>query len=184
MKNTIVDRKRTGLLVIDVQDRLFSLVERQCDVTHAIELTIKGANILNLPIIVTEQYPEKMGRTIEILRNALGDRYQPVGKRTFSCLAEEGLNKQVLDLPVDYWILVGIEAHVCILQTAKALLKAGKEVIILNDAISARSIYDYSTAIAELRDCGARISSVETILFELLQDSRLPEFKEISQLIK
>lgn len=184
MNNILLDRKKTGLLVIDVQDRLFSLVERQCDVTHAIELVIKGFKILGLPIVVTEQYPEKMGRTIEALRTVLGEDYQPVGKRTFSCLGEETLNEKILALPVDQWVLVGIEAHVCILQTAKALIRAGKEVVVLNDAITSRSIYDYSTAIAEVRDCGGRISSVETVLFELLQDSRIPEFKEISQLIK
>ena len=184
MKNMILDRKNTGLLVIDVQDRLFSLVERQCDVTHALELVIKGFKILDLPIVVTEQYPEKMGRTIEVLRTVLGEDYAPFSKRTFSCLGQEELKKKIFDLPVDQWVLVGIEAHVCILQTAKELMMAGKEVVVLNDAITSRSIYDYSTAIAELRDCGGRISSVETILFELLKDSRVSEFKEISQLIK
>lgn len=184
MKNSLLDRKRTGLMVIDVQDRLFSLVERQCDVMHGIELVIKGFKIMGLPIVVTEQYPEKMGMTIEALRKVLGDSYHPVSKRTFSCLGEEGLNQKILSLPVDQWVLVGIETHVCILQTAKALLRAGKEVVVLNDCITSRSIYDYSTAIAEMRDEGVRITSVETVLFELLQDSRIPEFKEISQLIK
>jgi nicotinamidase-related amidase len=180
----MLERKRTGLIVIDVQDRLFSLVERQCDVTHSIEQVIRGFQILHLPIVVTEQYPEKMGMTIEALRQVLGQDYKPVGKRTFSCLGEEALQAQILSLPVDQWVLVGIETHVCILQTAKALLRAGKEVVVLNDCITSRSIYDYSTAIAEMRDCGVRISSVETVLFELVQDSRIPEFKEISQLIK
>lgn len=82
------------------------------------------------------------------------------------------------------WIVVGIEAHVCILQTARDLQVAGNRVVVLNDAISSRSIYDYSTAIAEMRDEGIRISSVETLLFELMQDSKCPEFKQVSQLIK
>ena len=91
---------------------------------------------------------------------------------------------ELLLAPVSQWVLAGIEAHVCVLQTAKDLLEQGKQVVVLNDAISSRSIYDFSTAIAEMRDCGARISSTETVLFELLRDSKAAEFKEISQLIK
>jgi nicotinamidase-related amidase len=71
-----------------------------------------------------------------------------------------------------------------VLQTAKDLLQAGCEVVVLNDAITSRSIYDFSTAIAEMRDCGIRISSCETVLFELLKNSEAPEFKKISQLVK
>ena len=184
MKHSLLQRKKAGLLIIDLQEKLFNLVERQCDVMHAMEIVVKGFKILHLPIVVSEQYPEKMGLTVEPIRRLLGDVYHPFPKRSFSCLGSAPLQENILSLPVEQWVLVGIEAHVCILQTAKALMAAGKEVTVLNDAISARSIYDYSTAIAELRDEGARISSVETILFELLENSLAPEFKEISQLIK
>lgn len=86
--------------------------------------------------------------------------------------------------PTDQWVLIGIEAHVCVLQTAKDLIAEGKQVVVLNDAIGSRSIYDFSTAIAEMRDCGVRITSTETILFELLRNSQAAEFKAMSQLIK
>jgi nicotinamidase-related amidase len=99
-------------------------------------------------------------------------------------LNDPELNKYLLALPVQQWVLIGIEAHVCVLQTAKDLLRENKQVVVLNDAISSRSIYDFATAIAEMRDCGVRISSAETILFELLKDSKAEEFKQISHLVK
>jgi nicotinamidase-related amidase len=177
-------KEESGLLVVDVQEKLFRLVERPCEVLHSLEKVIKGFQILKIPIFVTEQYPQGLGETIPSLKNILGDKFTPFVKTSFSCLGNSSFKLEAEKSQLKHWVLVGIEAHVCILQTAKDLLRAGKEVVILNDAISSRSIYDFSTAIAELRDCGARISSVETILFELLRDSKNPEFKQISQLIQ
>ena len=114
----------------------------------------------------------------------MGDIVPVMVKTSFSCIDDDHVKTALLVQPITQWVLIGIEAHVCILQTAKDLLGLGKQVVVLNDAISSRSIYDFSTAIAELRDCGVRISSTETILFELLRDSKSSEFKEISQLIK
>lgn len=198
--NFSLDRKRTALLVIDVQDRLFQLVERSCEILLNIQKVIKGFQILNLPIVVSEQYPKGLGPTIATLKTVLHDQQKYLPKTTFSCLKDPFLKDHILNLEttinnnastvtqfnqkVDQWVLTGIEAHVCVLQTVKDLLKMGKEVVILNDAISSRSLYDFSTAIAEMRDCGARISCSEAVLFELLNDSQSEEFKAISHLIK
>lgn len=190
MSNTLLrglhplSKDQSGLLVIDVQEKLFKLVERSCEVLHSIEKAIKGFQILKIPIFVTEQYPQGLGETMPALKKILGDQITPFVKTSFSCLENSPFKDKIKDSHVKQWVLVGIEAHVCVLQTARDLLKLGKEVVILNDAIASRSIYDFSTAIAELRDYGARISSVETILFELLRDSKAPEFKQISQLIQ
>lgn len=182
--NFTLERKRTGLLVVDVQDKLFHQVERSCEVMLAIQKAIKGFQILNLPILVSEQYPKGLGPTIATIKASLKEEQKYFEKTTFSCIKDPALKEEIRKLKVDQWVLVGMEAHVCILQTAKDLLSLGKEVVVLNDAITSRSIYDFSTAIAEMRDCGARISSVETVLFELLGDSQADEFKEMSQLIK
>ena len=184
MHNFTLSRKQAALLIVDVQEKLFPLVERSEDVLAAMEQVIKGFQILNLPIYATEQYPKGLGHTIEPLRNILGDDMQFFTKTTFSCLGDSAAKKKLLSQPAKQWVLIGIEAHVCVLQTAKDLLAAGKEVVVLNDAISSRSIFDYSTAIAELRDIGVRISSAETVLFELIGDSKASEFKQISLLIK
>lgn len=179
-----LDRKSTGLLIVDVQEKLFPLVERTCEVMESLKLVIEGFQILNLPIVVTEQYPEGLGPTVGTLKAWLGADQHYLSKTTFSCFGDQKIKKTLLAMPIDYWVVVGIEAHVCVLQTVKELLMAGKKVIVLNDCISSRSIFDFSTAIAEMRDYGARISSVETVLFELVWDSKAAEFKQISQLIK
>lgn len=183
--NFILDRKTTGLLVVDVQEKLFPLVERSCEVYQQIMKVVQGFNILNLPIEVSEQYPQGLGRTIQPLQALLGDQQNYLSKTTFSCLGDEKIFRQLRNHEsVTQWVIIGLETHVCVLQTARDLIKAGLQVVVLNDAISSRSIYDYSTAIAELRDCGVRISSTETVLFELLRDSKASEFKQLSALIK
>lgn len=178
-------RGDTGVLVIDIQERLFAHVERSCEMLHSTKTFVQAMNILEVPMVVTEQYPEKMGKTLLPLREELPeDRCRYFSKTAFSCLGDSSIKDYLLSLPYSQWVLVGIEAHVCVLQTAIDLLQHDKGVVIVNDAITSRSIYDYSTAIAELRDWGARVTSVETVLFELLSDSKAAEFKQISQLIK
>lgn len=182
--NFFLEKKKTALLIVDVQDKLFNQVERSCEVLLAIQKVIRGFQILNLPIIVSEQYPAGLGPTIATIKSALNEDQEYFQKTTFSCFKDPILKTKFNSLKINQWVLVGMEAHVCVLQTAKDLVKIGKEVVVLNDAITSRSLYEFSTAIAELRDCGVRISSTETILFELLEDSQAEEFKEMSNLIK
>lgn len=183
MKNQFLDKATTGFILIDVQERLFPLVENPCEVEETMIKAVKGFKILRLPFIVSEQYPEKMGGTIPVLKE-LTKEVQPFSKTAFSCFKDPVIKEALASSPIQTWILLGIEAHVCVLQTAKDLIALGKTCVVLNDAISSRSVYDYSTAIAEMRDIGVRITSTETALFELLQNSKAAEFKAISQLIK
>lgn len=182
--NYTLSRKQTGLLIVDVQDKLVPHVDRACEVVGAMQRMIKAFRLLNLPIFVTEQYPKGLGPTISALKHYLGDQQKIFTKTTFSCLGDPSVREKLLQSSVHQWVLMGLEAHVCVLQSAKDLLTAGQQVVVLNDCITSRSIYHYSTAIAEMRDCGARISCTETVLFELLRDSTDPAFKEISLLIK
>lgn len=179
-----LSRKQTALLIVDVQEKLFPLVDRPCEVMENLQKVISGFKILNLPIFVTEQYPNGLGKTIDGLKAFLPTNQLYFEKTTFSCTADPQFKAMIQSLPIQQWVVAGIEAHVCILQTAKGLLDMGKDVAILNDAITSRSIFDFSTAIAELRDYGARITSTETVLFELVGDSKATEFKQLSQLIK
>lgn len=180
--NYRLERSKVCLLIVDVQEKLFPLVERSCEVMHGIQKIIRGFQIMNLPIIVSEQYPEGLGSTVFGLKNLLGDEIKYIKKTTFSCLELPSFAEKLMAF--DQFIIVGIETHICVLQTAKDLLRAGKQVVVLNDATTSRSIYDYSTGIAEIRDAGGRISSIETVLFELIHNSKASEFKEISNLIK
>ena len=184
MLNFNLSKKQTGLLIIDMQDKVFAAVERGHEILQTIIKVMKGLQILNIPIYLSEQYPQGLGETLLPIKTVLGNDYKPWKKTTFSCIDDSSFLSFIKESSIEQWILVGIEAHVCVLQTAKGLIKQGKQVVVLNDAITSRSIFDFSTAIAEMRDAGIRISCSETILFELLQDCRSPEFKQISQLIK
>lgn len=184
MPSFTLEPSQTVLLIVDVQEKLFTSVDRNSDVLCALCKLVKGFQILNLPIIQSEQYPQGLGETVAPLKLLLGDAYQPWIKSTFSCLDDSEFFDFVISAPYQQWIVVGIEAHICVLQTIKGLLKVGKQAIVLNDAITSRSVYDFSTAIAEIRDAGARVSCVETILFELIKDSKHPQFKSISDLVK
>lgn len=179
-----LSKSQTGLLIVDMQEKVFSVVDHAAEILAAAIKLIQGFQILQIPIVVTEQYPQGLGETIWPIKNLLGDQFQPWIKTTFSCLDDHPFHHFITASPIKQWVIIGIEAHICVLQTAKSLVKAGKEVIVLNDAISSRSIFDFSTGIAEMRDEKIRLSCVETVLFELLKDSRAPEFKAISQLIK
>lgn len=179
-----LDKATSTLLIVDMQEKVFSVVDHAPELLAALIKLIQGIQILQVPIHISEQYPQGLGETIWPIKNLLGGQYQPWIKTTFSCLDDRAFANFVHSSPAQQWIVVGIEAHICVLQTAKALVKLGKEVTVLNDAISSQSIFDFSTAIAEMRDEKIRISCIETILFELLKDSRAPEFKAISQLIK
>jgi len=183
-RNQLLDHKNVGLLIVDVQEKLFPLIDCCKEIERVMIKAIRGWKIFEAPIVVTEQYPQGLGPTIASLKNYLGEESEPLSKTHFSCLGDSSIRKTILDMPVENWVILGIEAHVCVMQTAKELLMAKKGVIILNDAIGSRSIYDFSTAIAELRDCGARITSTETILFELLKGSHEPGFKEFNALLK
>jgi len=167
-----------------MQDKIFASVDRGEDILQTLSKLVKGFQLLNLPILLSEQYPQGLGQTVGSLQTQLGQSYRPWIKSTFSCLDDPDFFNYVISFPYQQWVVVGIEAHICVLQTVKGLLKAGKQVVVLNDAITSRSIYDFSTAIAEMRDAGARISCAETVLFELLKDSKHPQFKPISELIK
>jgi len=167
-----------------MQEKIFASVERGAEILNTLCKLVKGFQILGLPILISEQYPQGLGPTVAPLQTQLGEAYRPSVKTSFSCMDDPDFQHCAAALPYLQWIVVGIEAHICVLQTVKGLLRAGKQVAVLNDAISSRSIYDFSTAIAEMRDAGARVTCAESVLFELLKDSKHPHFKSISELIK
>lgn len=179
-----LDKTKTGLLLIDIQEKVWAAVEQRDELLNGLLKLVKGMQILQIPIFLSEQNPKGLGETLGVLQMMLGEAYQPLLKSHFSCLDETQVYETLSSLPIQQWILAGIESHICVLQTAKGLLRLGKQVVVPNDAIAARSIFDYSTSIAEMRDEGVRITSVETLLFELLGDSKAGEFKQINQLIK
>jgi len=176
----VLSPKNCRLLFIDVQEKLFAKVQDNQALLKRLEVLFEAAKLLEIPSLLSEQYPQGLGPTIEPLR-AILPRYE---KTAFSCLGDAALKKAILAYPEEYWIVVGIESHVCVLQTAKDLLRENKKVVVPLDAISSRNALDHQIAIDTFRSLGAHITTTETLLFELLGDAKHPQFKAISRLIK
>lgn len=174
------------LLLIDLQVNLAAAMDRQWfgRVEKNIEMIIDACSALGIPMLMTEQYKKGLGITVDKIRNKLGGNYRPVEKMEFSCYANPQFHDALEHSGKKYVIICGIEAHVCILQTAMDLLKAGYYIHVISDAICSRYINDYENAISYMRDAGAVITTAETILFQLLQKAGTPDFKSISPLFK
>jgi isochorismate hydrolase len=177
---------RTVCIIIDLQTQLLSAMEDRIRATieKNNNLFIASIKVLNIPIVVTEQYPRGLGQTCESVRQGLGDRYSPIEKIVFSCWQKPLFREKVRPFKPETIIITGIETHVCILQTALDLLEEGYHVHIPADATCSRYKPDWKTALNLLDSAGAVITSVETVIFQLLEKAGTPEFKAISPLIK
>ncbi|WP_422926229.1 isochorismatase family protein [Singulisphaera sp. PoT] len=169
-----------GLLVVDIQEKLIRQIhDRDLVIANAIRLT-QAAKALELPHWATEQYPKGLGPTIPSLAELVPDR---VAKMTFHACAG-GILDQLREKRIHHVTLTGIEAHVCIAQTALELLDQGYRVQIPADAVGSRSKFDAEVALRRLERAGAVVSTTEAILFEWTETADRPQFKAISDLIK
>jgi nicotinamidase-related amidase len=178
-----IARSKAGLVVVDIQERLLpAMHERERVLQNALRL-VKGAGVLNLPVLVTEQYPRGIGRTVSELAEAIPE-FSSMEKTAFSCCGAKKFVPSLASKNVRDVVLCGIEAHVCVCQTALDLLDQGFGVFVVADAISSRTQENCHTGIERMRDAGATIVSTEMILFELLEEAGTDQFKKILELIK
>ncbi|UCE06013.1 MAG: hydrolase [bacterium] len=181
--NTILNKKTTGLLIIDIQERINAVMKyRERVVKNTVKL-INGFNILNVPIFITEQYRKGLGATEKPILNAL-KQADIVEKMNFSCCAALPLMEQLRVKKIQQIVICGIETHVCVLQTSLDLIAEGFQVHLVCDAISSRKKLDHTTAIDRMFQAGVILTTTESVLFELLEHAGTPEFKQISQLVK
>ena len=138
---------------------------------------------MGLPIISLEQNPEKLGATVDELNDLLSDA-KPIPKFTFNACDEPKFVEAVQAKDVDTWLVCGIEAHICVYQTAMGLLDLGYKVQVVSDCISSRTALNKDLAIRRLTDAGIEITGLEMSLYELVKDCRAPEFKFILSLIR
>lgn len=177
----LMSRHDTALLVVDVQGKLASLVQDQATMTWNIQRLIRAAQLLGLPVAGTEQYPEGLGPTI----NAIAELLQNItSKRAFSCGEIGSLFADWSNRGIHKILLTGIEAHVCIQQTAFDLLAEGFQVYLAVDAISSQQRLNAQTALARMEASGATLTTTEAAIFEWCATSDCPEFKAISQLVQ
>ncbi|NIA17174.1 MAG: isochorismatase family protein [Planctomycetes bacterium] len=179
----MLDANQSCLIVVDVQGKLAQLMYDKETLFKNIEILIRAAKILGVPIIWCQQYPQGLGPTVEKIAKLLEDN-EPIDKVSFDCLGDEKFRVKLQSLKKNNVILCGIETHICIYQTAKSLLKENYQVELISDAVSSRTSQNKQIAIDRMRSEGANISSTEMVLFELLPDAKDPKFKEIARLIK
>ncbi len=177
-------KEDTLALVIDVQYRLFTHIYDYDNLEFHILRLIKGLQVLNVPIHITEQYVKGLGPTIQTIQEELDEDYKPIEKMEFSCLDNENYAQALKSSNKKNVIIMGIESHVCVLQTVIDLIAAGYQAIVIEDCVSSRKLSDKNTAINRMRIEGAIITSYEAILFELCRVSGTEEFKAISKIVK
>jgi nicotinamidase-related amidase len=180
---SILRRDRAALLVVDVQERLWEVMRDRQRLADRLVLMVKACGLLDVPVFVTEQYPKGLGPTIGPLREVLVDARADV-KMTFSCCGIGELPEALKQKGIEQILAAGIEAHVCVLQTALDLLSRGFQVHLLADAVSSRHETDQQIALRRLSRAGVILSTVETAVFELMESAEAPEFKDVSKLIK
>jgi nicotinamidase-related amidase len=179
----MLDIQHCCLVVVDVQGKLAQLMHNKESLFKNIKILIKAAKILNIPILWCQQCPQSLGPTIsQIAELLLG--IEPINKASFSCCGCDRFNAKLNELNRKGVLLCGIEAHVCIYQTAVDLLRKGFSVEIIADAVSSRTLENKQIAITKMSAEGAKISSTEMALFELLKTADHLHFKQIAKLIK
>lgn len=171
------------LVIIDVQGNLALAVEEHTSMIRHIQSLIQIAQYLGVPIIYSEQVPDKIGETIKDVARFL-DNAKPVIKKTFSCCGAEEFNQKLAALKRPQVIICGIEAHVCVYQTVMDLIKNDYFVQVVVDAVSSRNGLNKKIAFKRIEQSGAFLTTTEMIATELLKTSAHPQFKDILRLIK
>jgi nicotinamidase-related amidase len=176
-------KDNTGLIVTDIQGKLARLVHDSDELIANCQKLIKGAQALGLPIIWLEQNPEKIGATVDELSTLLAAK-TPIVKYSFDACEDPLFIEEVSNAKVDNWLICGIEAHICVYQTALHLQQSGYKVQLVCDSISSRTLANKQLGINKLVARGIDISGLEMCLFELVKDCRANEFKDILALIR
>jgi len=184
MHPKILESSKTVLVVIDVQEAFRSVVNDFALIASNIAIAVRGFQILDVPVIVTEQYPKGLGRTAEEILLAFTDEPEIFEKTAFSSCGNEDFVAKLRSLNASQIVLCGVEAHVCVSQTAHDLLDRGFQVHLLEDSTSSRYEHDKKAGLAKMHSSGVIPSSFEMALFELMSDSKHEKFKEIQSLIK
>lgn len=171
-------------VIIDIQEKLFPYIyEKESLLLNCTKL-ITGLNSLEVPLLITEQYTKGLGSTIKEIKELIPENYFPLEKVDFSCCGSSEFMEKLKTSGKRNVILLGIETHVCVLQTVLDLLENGFNPVIIEDCVSSRKIGDKKIAIKRMRNEGGVISSYESILLELCRAAGTDKFKAISKIIR
>lgn len=178
-----VSRHESAGIIIDIQERLFPHIYQHEVLENNVKILIQGLQLLEIPILVTQQYTKGLGKTIPSVAETINS-FQLIEKITFSCCGESNFLAELTRLNKKFIIIAGIETHVCILQTVPDLIDNGFIPVVVEDCVSSRKKKDKKVAIERIRQEGAMVSTYESILLELCRGAGSETFKAISGLIK
>lgn len=182
MKKYNLIKEDTVLLIIDIQEGLANVMKYKDQVIDNTKILLQAANLMNIPIIITEQYPKGLGHTIKDFEN-LTSQASIFEKISFSAYLDN-IAKTIEDKGRKKIIISGMETHVCVFQTTRDLIEAGYEVYIIEDAVASRTKANYLNGLQQMKSMGAVITNTETVVFDLLKVAGTSEFKTLSKLIK
>jgi nicotinamidase-related amidase len=178
--------EHSQLVVVDLQIRLLAAMsepERAAMVKNT-EILLQAAEVLDIPVLYTEQYPKGLGPTVPAIAERMPALARGLEKTGFSCCAADGFSKTLKATGREQVILVGQETHVCVLQTALELMAEGYRVFVVEDAVCSRSTVHKQNALARMREAGGVVTNIESVVFEWLRDAAHPQFKALSKLIR
>ena len=178
----MLKKENAVLVFIDVQGKLSELVDGSEALFDNLRRLLQGMKALNVPVIVTEQIPEKLGPTREEFQEFITE--PPIAKSSFGCCGEPAFFQPLEKTRRKQVILCGIETHVCVYQTALQLLATGHKVTVVTDAVSSRDPANKTLALRQMENEGVKLTGTEMVLFELLGDAKDPAFKPILQIVK
>lgn len=176
----MLDTNNSILVIIDIQEKLVKAASNGEKTIINTSKISQAAQILSIPVIITEQYPKGLGATVESIT---GNDAFIMEKSSFSAFKEPEFEQKIKSLNRKQVILCGIEAHICVLQTAIDLYKNGYEVYVLKDCVSSRSEEEQNSGLELLKQYGIKVITVEIALFQWLKSSKHPQFKDIQKLI-
>ena len=176
----LLKKDNSCLLLIDAQEKLIHHINQSEAVIARCEWLMQLATQLDVPQIISEQYPQGLGHTIAPL-TAVIPTHAPIDKVHFSCWREPRFKTQLEAINRKQLVLIGIEAHVCVLQSAMDLLAAGFEVFVVVDAVGSRHELDYKYGLKRMKQAGIQLVTAEMVFFEWLEHSKIPGFKELSK---
>lgn len=181
---SILDKNQTALIIVDLQEAFRSIIPEFPVITEKTSLIARGFQALEIPVLVTEQYPKGLGRTAEEILFSLPDDQEFIEKTAFSSCGAGHFVDKLNALGARQIVLCGLETHICVNQTAHDLLESGFQVHLLTDCVASRNEHYKDTAIKKMTLSGVLPSCIEMALFELMRDAKHEKFKEIQALIK
>ena len=175
--------EKTVLTIVDVQGKLAQMMSGKQALFENLQKIIKGIQALEIPILWVEQNPEGLGSTIPEVAELLAG-INPISKLSFSCCKNERFIQALKAANCNQILIVGIEAHICVYQTAMDLVKLGHEVEVVTDAVSSRTVENKNVALQKMSRAGVSLTSTEMALFELLEVAEGEQFKKILKIVK